>query len=393
MSSDESVIKVKPSYETGASAKIYGDVKLVPSGTKGGTNARVARSDGSNVEQMLAETIIPAIRAADDNPPTAEKDKFKFMNSLLETPIYQIFKQVYTDLGVNPASPSDGDFIKVVKRFLTEVTTYSTMRDSILRYLETGIRKPRDMTPQNFYLRFMEILRECMFFEGIKPDPTEEETKDWYFRAFPTLYRLDYEKTNGKSLPSMTAITSHMTLLHKQDLVTGLSKKDKPSTKEKPVTRNERGTDRRRRGREGAKNRGRSNHSKKTEQLSDDAHCVVHPQGNHTWGECSMNPENKDKKESKDKKDSEDRKRDRRPKSDEKKRNGKHHSHHVDQHSEDPYSSADSEEEGGEVSGSESEGSSSNKRMKHSSHHADGDELSEDVENMGIEVHDAYPEE
>ena len=46
-----------------------------------------------------------------------------------------------------------------------------------------------------------------------------------------------------------------------------------------------------------------------------------------------------------------------------------------------------------EASGTESEGSSSDKRMKHSSHHADGDELSEDVENMGIEVHDAYPEE
>jgi len=65
----------------------------------------------------------------------------------------------------------------------------------------------------------------------------------------------------------------------------------------------------------------------------------------------------------------------------------------VDQHSDDSYSSTGSEEEEGEVSGGESEGSSSNKRMKHSSHHADGDELSEDVENMGIEVHDAYPEE
>jgi hypothetical protein len=56
-------------------------------------------------------------------------------------------------------------------------------------------------------------------------------------------------------------------------------------------------------------------------------------------------------------------------------------------------SSKGGEEAEEEASGTESEGSSSDKRMKHSSHHADGDELSEDVENMGIEVHDAYPEE
>jgi hypothetical protein len=66
----------------------------------------------------------------------------------------------------------------------------------------------------------------------------------------------------------------------------------------------------------------------------------------------------------------------------------------VDQRSDDSSTDHEEGEEAEEeASGSESEGSSSDKRMKHSSHHADGDELSEDVENMGIEVHDTYPEE
>jgi hypothetical protein len=64
MSSDESVLKVVLSYVPGEAAKTRGEVKLIPSGKKSGSNLRVPRTDGSNVEQMLAETIIPVTNEA-----------------------------------------------------------------------------------------------------------------------------------------------------------------------------------------------------------------------------------------------------------------------------------------------------------------------------------------
>ena len=67
MSSDESVLKVVPSYVPGEAAKTLGEVKLVPSGKKSGSNLRVPRTDGNNVEQMLAETIIQVTHAASNN--------------------------------------------------------------------------------------------------------------------------------------------------------------------------------------------------------------------------------------------------------------------------------------------------------------------------------------
>ena len=73
MSSDESVLEVNLSYVPGEAAKTLGEVKLNPSGKKSGSNIRVPRTDGNNVEQMLAETIIPVTRAA-ASAPNMEED-------------------------------------------------------------------------------------------------------------------------------------------------------------------------------------------------------------------------------------------------------------------------------------------------------------------------------
>ena len=113
---------------------------------------------------------------------------------LLEHPIYQMFKGAADELKVDVNNPAAGDFLKVVKRFLSAATSSSRMGDNILRHLEMGIRKPRTMTPQRFLLRFSAMLKQAQYFEGIKPMPTDEEQKDWYFRAYPKSYRLDYKK-------------------------------------------------------------------------------------------------------------------------------------------------------------------------------------------------------
>jgi len=335
---------------------------------------------------MLAETIIPVAKLSSKDP-DAEQDKFKFIQLLFDDPIYEVFEGAADELKVDPANPADGDFLKVVEKFLSEMTSSTKMRDNILRYLETGIRKPRSMNPSKFHLRFLTLLNQSKYFEGIKPFPTQEERMDWYFRAFPQIYRLDYKKHHGDEKESLQAITKHMTLLHEADEAAGVFKEKKPSTKDKAVTKDEKGTDRRRR--QHTRGREKSNHSKKPSVLSDDTHCPNHPDGTHTWGECSLNPANK-----KDDKQDE-KKRERRYNKDDKKgkKREKLSSHHInDERSDD---SSTSHEEGEETehesSGSDSD-ASSHKRMKHNSHHADADDLSEKVEDMDI-IPDAFPEE
>jgi hypothetical protein len=314
---------------------------------------------------LLAETITAVIKAA-SNSATKETDSFRFMHLVLEETCHDVFLGAARELNIDPQKPQDGDFLKVVKKFLSHLTASITMRDSILRNLENSIRKPRDMPPQQFYMRFMTILTLSKYFEGIKSKPTSAEVMNWYFRAFPLAYQLDYRKNKGEELESMQAITRHMTLMHTAEEANERFNKTSPSTKEKSVKKDERNGDR--------KDRKGRNHSGKS---GPDSPCRRHPRLNHTWGECYSNPKNKDKK----RKSSKD---------DKKKHAKKHHSHHAEQ-SDCSTSSAAAKEE---VESSDSEESTrSNKRMKHSSHHADGDELSADMDNLKTYVPEAFPDE
>ena len=373
MSTDESCLKIIPSYEVGKAASDLGTIKLGPSGVKHPNKVNIARTDGDNVEQIVNEVIAPILKAA-SNPTTADKDAFNFVYQLFDTGIYETFKGAADSLQVDVDKPAQGDFIKVVRKFLAEVTTCDTMKDNILRYLECSVKKPREMEPHKFWLKFSTILQQSKYFTGIKPHPTKEEIIDWYFRAFPLKYRLNYKASHGDSKPDTTAITKHMTLCHQLDVAEGAFKK-KPSTKDKPVTKDEKGRDRRRR------DKNKTTFNRDQVKLKDDGPCPIHPNGAHPWKECSFNPANKD-----------DKKRERRSskeKDDKKKKESKgNHSHHVQQ------VESEHEKEDGEASDSDSDSSeeNSNKRMKTVSNHLEDDDVSNDMKELGV-VDNAFEEE
>ena len=123
MSAEDSVIKVVQSYEPGTAAKELGEVKLTPSGRRNGSSLRVAKSDGRNVEQLLAETITAVIKAA-SNSATKEPDSFRFMHLVLEETCHDVFLGAARELNVDPQKPQDGDFLKVVKKFLSHRGTF-----------------------------------------------------------------------------------------------------------------------------------------------------------------------------------------------------------------------------------------------------------------------------
>jgi len=227
---DEAAIKVVLSYEPGAAKERFGSVTLMPSGKGRGSSLKCPCSDGMNVEHVCDE-IIDAINRAATNPQTRESDKFKFMGLVLDDQARVVWTQAATDVGVDVLNPTDGDFNSVVKKFFDKRTHTTKMRDNILRYLEMGIKKPREWDPLKYESRFMKIKPNAEYFSGIKPAPTDEELKDWYLRSYPKAYRCDYEKKGTCKQDDIAAITKHMTYLHEIDKANGLLKE--PSAKKK----------------------------------------------------------------------------------------------------------------------------------------------------------------
>ena len=334
---------------------------------------KIPRTDGENVEQIVSECIMPIFKAA-SNTATADRDCFNFAYQVFDAPIYETFKGAADALGVDVDNPQQGDFLKVVRKFLAEVTTCDNMKDNILRYLECSAKKPREMEPHKFWLRFSTILQQSKYFEGIKPDPTKAEVIDWYFRAFPLKYRLSYKAANGDNKPDTATVTKHMSLCHQMDKADGVFKKKNPSTKDKSVTKDEKGRDRRRRDHD---KKGGPYKKSSGSGLTDDSPCPNHPKGSHPWGQCSLNPKNRDDKEK--------RKRPGKDEDDKKKSKSKGgHSHHIQQEqSSDSETSKEDEQEDEKEDGEASDSDStekSNKRMKTVSHHQD-DEEEDDVSN------------
>lgn len=378
---DEAAIKVVLSYEPGAAKERFGSVTLMPSGKGRGSSLKCACSDGMNVEHVCDE-IIDAINRAATNPQTRETDKFKFMGLVLDDQARVVWEQAANDVGVDVFTPIDGDFNSVVKKFFDKRTHTTKMRDNILRYLEMGIKKPRDWDPIKYESRFMKIKQNAEYFSGIKPAPTDEELKDWYLRSYPKAYRADYLKKGTSKQDDIAAITKHMTYLHEIDKASGLLKEPSAKKKRGDKSKSHKSTYSKY-GSKGNERRSSKHYSKKKEEVEipSDARCPVHPKGSHTWGSCSLNPENA--------KDGDDRKRDRDVRKREDKKKGKKyssHSHHLAE--EDDQSSTSEGEVSTKSSGSDSDSSAEREsKRRAASHH-----ISNGMEKLNV-LENAYEDD
>ena len=100
-------------------------------------------------------------------------------------------------------------------------------RDVQLRHHETGYAKPPDQDTAPHFRRFKESLRNTLKLpKGVKPDPTDEKVKEWYFRTYCKKHRYAYLKT-GKELENSTMeeITEFMRLQHESDVEDGTIKR------------------------------------------------------------------------------------------------------------------------------------------------------------------------
>ena len=95
-----------------------------------------------------------------------------------------------------------------------------------LYHHEAGYGKGAAESPNSHFRRFKESLQHAIKLPaGVKPNPTDEEIKEWYFRTYCRKHRYAFLKSgNGKDdleNSTMEDITDFMRLQHDSDLNDG----------------------------------------------------------------------------------------------------------------------------------------------------------------------------
>lgn len=315
--------------------------KKATSGTPNGkasagrVNAQVETNDGKNVEHLLIETIPGADKMASQSN-NYDGDMFKFMDELLtHEGGHNVFKATLKKKGLESASAQEqpGAWKQFLPSFLTAYTNTVNLRDTQFRYLEHEQRKPFYMSSTEYARRLATVVDLSKQFEGVKPEPNDDELKDMFLRGHPKNYVLEYAKSKNYNTDTIEDITRFMDILHDADVISGKIKEleEKQKKKKKAALleeddRYEGRVERRSRTRNGKSSRDnrrrneRDGRSEKKRYLRDDEPCPVHPNGKHTWGQCSLNPKNKNRDDDKRRERDNDKKR--------KKDEVRHHSHY-----------------------------------------------------------------
>ena len=218
------------------------------------------------------------------------------------------------------------------------------MRDTQLYWMSHKMKKPKEMSPRDFYFRFKEILAVSLKLGGYFQTPNEHETKTMLFRAFPTSYQVQFQ-LSAMTLEDKTQdeIVMYFQKLHDNESKKGLlsskgnkrNKRDGDDDDDRPRTSNkkQRGRDNRNKSNDKNGGKGRSSGAKWNEQ------CPLHPNNEHTWGQCRSNPSSKNfkpfdgsfKKRGDNRDDDRDKKKSKYAKG-ESKRSGDAHHYDVDEH-------------------------------------------------------------
>ena len=336
----------------------------------------VYQNDGTSVEVLLTHTIPELYK----NAPDVGEDKFlfRFLPDLLTGDAREDMQAVLEEEGIDDDEMErEGSFKPFFEKFLAKYTNSTNMQDTLFRYLEHDCKKRFDQEPHAFNKRFKLILNCAQWFEGIKAYPSEDELKDWYISCFSKKHVAQYARARNYETDTRDDITKYMTMIHTEEVANGTISRlrrelkpkkhdeDRSSRRDKNCGKSSRDT--RRRKEYGKRDYDDRRQGSSKRGLSYNDPCPNHPDADHVWGKCRLNPKNKEGEPSRKK-----------YKSDGKKQ----HSHHADHDSDssdgdESYTTASSRssvESEKKASKKSSKRSSKSKSKSHSHHvHLNGD--------------------
>ena len=191
------------------------------------------------------------------------------------------------------------NFAPAVAKLRDKVCGGKNMADTQFHYLQHKIKKPKNMTPREFLNRFTEIVDCSEKLEGLAHHPGDYEKKTWFYNAFPSSYRAEFQKAGLKvDDKSMEEVMEYFQALHDYEMENGQliqqTNKRKREDDDTPRTssKKQRGRDQRqqRQGNYYHRRQGNSNGERKSRW---NEQCPLHTHLSHTWGECRSNPDSR----------------------------------------------------------------------------------------------------
>jgi hypothetical protein len=255
----------------------------------------VAIDDGSaGIEHLVAHTM-EQFHRHEHEAKLQGTECFRDFPKCLNGATLRMWEQiVHDDPGYVEADQTKYNFTDAEKHLMNKVCGHNDMRDTQLYWMSHKMKKPKEMSPRDFYFRFQEILSVSLKLGGHFQTPNEHEQKTMLFNAFPASYRQRFQRSAMTiEDSSMDDIVSYFHTLHEFEvrdgrLYSGDKRKRDDSDRPHISSKKQRGRDRRENCNHDGYRNGNGNNrrgSRWSEQ------CHIHAYSNHTWGECRSNPD------------------------------------------------------------------------------------------------------
>ena len=178
------------------------------------------------------------------------------------------------------------------KKFVNHFLGHPTPRDVLIEYIRNNkdCQKPRSATCGDHANRIEALCRFANRLTGDEAELNDTQIRKYVFDSFPDLWRKEYHanrfdlETDG--IPGIVKHMDNMKLRY--DDQEHKAKKRRTDDDDTPRLR---GGGQKNGGRgKGRGNGGGNSKNNKKRGVDDDDKCPIHTNGNHKWGECTLNP-------------------------------------------------------------------------------------------------------
>ena len=293
----EPLIKIERAWKEDAPTKelvAYVDRDDDPSKKRKVVNSVDIGDGTAGIEHLVAHTM-EQFHNHEEEAKLQGSECFRDFPKCLEGATLRMWEQiVHHDPGYVEADRTKYNFTDAEKHLMNKVCGHNDMRDTQLYWMSHKIKKPKEMSPRDFYFRFQEILSVSLKLGGHFHTPNEHEQKTMLFNAFPASYHERFQRSAMTiEDSSMDDIVNYFQTLHEIEVRDGrLYNRDK---RERDDNDRPRISSKKQRGRDRRNNRNHDGHgnghgsSRRGSRWNEQCH--IHAYSNHTWGECKFNPD------------------------------------------------------------------------------------------------------
>jgi hypothetical protein len=172
--------------------------------------------DGSRgIEHLVGHTMKQFDRHAKEA--LVEKDLFQEFTKCLDGATLHMWELIVSERFQfqSDVHKNKKNFEKARKLLINEVCGRKDMRDTQIFWMNHMMKKPRTMSPRDFYFRFKEIFDTSMALGGKFQKPNEHEKKTMLFNAFPSMYKEKFQESAKTIEDSLSEdIVNYFQILH-----------------------------------------------------------------------------------------------------------------------------------------------------------------------------------